>query len=634
MAVKDYRGLRVNYLIIFLSGFVLLLMGILVFLMVVKNVYGKYEIKEIIPSNKNLSSLSWDIENNAAILYSKYTENWMPEGSTWLSDNIDTWENFVSSTKMSYSIIDDQAIERGDHFKYKLLILPGSKSLSDKEIIQIKRFLERGGSVFATGGTASYSDEGKWRGWNFFTEVYGLQFTKEIEPQEVYKVHTLRGNLPLTSGIPTGYALKIATWDRPIYAEILEPRTTQVSFWYNFREEDGLVKEQIKKSAGIAYGYYGLGRFVWYGFEINSVIGQQEDYVNFDILFRNSISWLRYKPTAFVKDWPGDSKGAALIIPTITTNIYNIKNLPGYLNYSGGSVSPTFLVDPYSPGNNNQLLGSLGQNSHFGAIIDIGYKISADDSINNLFSKADQIEAIKWGIDTLQRASGKKVKTIMPLYGFYDENTLQAASELGIEYILTDSLTDRSVPNVIIRNNKTILLITKTARDDIQVIRDYGLTEKNFQEFTYFEDIYRLGFEGGLYVLKLHTDYQLRPAYINVVSGILNELKKNNFWVTSIDELKDWWLKKVGVEIRFETRSKRRIALEVSNPRSVPSEDFVVQVNLNKRVKNIELTSDIINTTIPEIKFNSEENVLNLYIKVLEPGETRSYLVDFENVDS
>ena len=633
MAIKDNRGLRVNYLIIFLSGFVLLLMGILVFLMVIKNVYGKYEIKEIIPSDKNLSVLSWNIENNCAILYSKYTENWMPEGSTWLSDNIDAWENFIIATKMNYTIIDDQAIERGDHFKYKLLILPGSKSLSDREIIQIKKFLENGGSVFATGGTASYSDEGKWRGWNFFTEVYGLNFTKEIEPEEIYKIHTLRGNLPLTSGIPTGYTLKIATWDRPIYAEILEPRTKQVSFWYNFREEDGLVKEQIKKSAGIAYGNYGKGRFVWYGFEITSVIGQQEDYVNFDKLFRNSINWLRYKPTAFVKDWPGDKKGAAIIIPAISKNIYNARNILGYLNSDGNAVSATFTVDPYSAGNNKDLLSSLARNNNFGAVIDVGYKASADDSVNTLYSKDDQSEAIKWGIDTLQKSSGSKVRTIMPLYGFYDENTLQAASDNNVEFIITDSLTDRSVPKVIIRNDKTMLLITKTARDDIQVIRDYGLTERNFQEFTYFEDIFRLGFEGGLYVLKLHTDYQLQPEYINVVTSILNELKKNDFWITSLDELKNWWLKRVGVEIRFETRSKRRIALEVSNPRQIASEDFVVQVNLNKRVRNIELSSDIINTQIPEFKFSTDDNTLQLYIEVLKPGETRSYLVDFENAD-
>ena len=77
------------------------------------------------------------------------------------------------------------------------------------------------------------------------------------------------------------FRLKVATWDRPMAVEVLDPRTTQVSFWYNYRMDDGLVREEIKKSAGIAYGTYGKGRFMWMGFELNSIIGVQEDYILF-----------------------------------------------------------------------------------------------------------------------------------------------------------------------------------------------------------------------------------------------------------------------------------------------------------------------------------------------------------------
>ena len=257
MAVREAKGLKVNYLIIFLSGMVLLITAFLVFLLIVKNIYGNYELKEILPTKNNLKFLSDEKKGKAGILYSKYTEIMLPSGSTWLRDNVDTWKKFIKNSKLDYDIISDQTIELGEHFDYKMIVLPGSKSLSDKEIMQLKRYVENGGSLFVTGGPATYSDEGKWRGWDFFKEVFGMNFNREIKPEESYKVHTLRGNLPLTAQIPTGYALKIATWDRPIYAEVLEPRTTQVSFWYDFRREAGLVREEIQKSAGIAYGGYG-----------------------------------------------------------------------------------------------------------------------------------------------------------------------------------------------------------------------------------------------------------------------------------------------------------------------------------------------------------------------------------------
>ena len=190
MAVKRKKGMRVNYLIIFLSGLALLVAGILVYLLIIKGVYGKYKIKEILPTEENLGGLISKKGHKTAILFSEYTQNMLPEGSTWLSDNVDTWETFLGNMNLGYDLISDEDIELGDFFNYTLLILPGAKAISDLEIIQIKKYLEHGGSIFATSGTASYSNEAKWRGWDFFTEVYGLKFTKEIDPKEdKFKIH-------------------------------------------------------------------------------------------------------------------------------------------------------------------------------------------------------------------------------------------------------------------------------------------------------------------------------------------------------------------------------------------------------------------------------------------------------------
>jgi len=632
VAVKKSKGLRVNSFIIFLSGLVLLTGGILVFLLIIKNVYGNYEIEEILPSEDNISNIvTVEKQKTVAILFSDYTQNMMAEGSTWLSDNVDTWESFLTSIKWSYVIISDQDIETGRHFEYPMVILPGSKSMSDRQLIQMKKYLERGGSIFSTGGPATYSDEGKWRGWEFFTEVFGMNFNKEIKPEEYYKIHTLRGNLPLTAGIPTGYTLKIATWDRPIYAEILEPRTTQVSFWFDFRTEAGLVREEIQRSAGIAYGTYGAGRFVWYGFEINSIIGEQEDYINFERLFNNSINWLSYSPTAFIKDWPDPYKAAMIIIPTLSKQVYNIQNFT--TSFSSNEYSATTFIDPIEAFKYKSLTKSIANKNNLGAIVDIGYLEFAQDSVNKLYSKEIQSANIRSAVDSLEKYSGVKVNAIMPMNGFYDDNTLHAMAQNDLELLVTDSLTDRSVPKVAIMNGKNILVVTKTARDDYTVIREYGLTDLNFQRYTYEEDVDRILFEGGLFVLKVHTNYQLKPQYSQVIKDITKYAIKNDVWLTSLPSLKNWWFRRDGVEIRYETRSKRRVVIEVNNPRDRVSKDIVVQVNLNKPVKDIEISAEIITTKIPEFQFNSDTNILNLYIEELEANETRAYLVDFKNLN-
>ncbi|MCK5457028.1 MAG: hypothetical protein KAI45_07860, partial [Melioribacteraceae bacterium] len=201
-STEAIKGLRVNYIIIFLSGLVILIAAILTYLLIIQNVYGNYEISEIFPSEENLKAFQYS--SKVGILYSQYTSN-MLDDEIWVEANIDTWKTFLTNMRIDHEVFSDLDLEEGKHFKYNLIILAGAKSLSDKEVMRIKRYIDAGGSVLATGGVATYSDEAKWRGWDFFKETFGMKFTKELSYDEVMKKsHTLRGNLPLTAGIPTG----------------------------------------------------------------------------------------------------------------------------------------------------------------------------------------------------------------------------------------------------------------------------------------------------------------------------------------------------------------------------------------------------------------------------------------------
>ena len=265
--------------------------------------------------------------------------------------------------------------------------------------------------------------------------------------------------------------------------------------------------------------------------------------------------------------------------------------------------------------------------------MDIGYLSSPEDTVNKLYSRDVQSAGLKFSNKTLQKITGKRVSSLMPLNGYYDDNTLQAMSANGYEFLITDSLTDRSVPEVRIRNNMPIMIITKTARDDYEVVRNYGLVNPEFQRYTYEEDVDRVLFEGGLYVFKVHSDFQLQPQYASVVKDIIRYANSKKIWITSLRELQSWWTKRGGVEVRYEPRSKRRIAVELNNPRDEKTESLVVQINLNKVVRKIEITSDIINTKIPKYALSSDGQIVFLYLDHMDAHETRSLIIDFENVD-
>lgn len=623
---------RINQFLILVSGLIILVSAVLVYYFVLRGVYGRFDISSLFPTSESVRKTLIGESSEAAILYSNYTENLLPEGSTWLADNISTWKKFLGNLNLGYNVITDQDIEAGRHFKYKLLILPGSKSLSDGELLQIKKYLDAGGSVFATSGIATYSEDGKWRGWQFFSQVFGMQFTYEIQNDNIPRVHTMRGGIPLTATIPTGYPLKVATWDVPMAAEVLDPRTKQISFWYNYRLEDGLVREGIKRSTGIAYGSYGKGRFVWMGFEINSVIGLQEDYILFDRFFNNCINWLTYSPIAYIKDWPNGYDAAAVITPILNNNSSNIKNLLPILKSE--NIPATFFIDPGKDPEAEKLAGLLAGYGEVGALVDIGYLSSIRDTINKLNSINQQIFKLKSAKETLEALTKRHVSGFHPYYGLFNNSTVNAAINSGYKYLFSDSLTDRSVPRTLIRGKDRILSITKTARDDYEVIRDFGLTLPDFQFYTYQEDIDRILFEGGIYILKIHTDFQCRSDYVSVVQDVIRDLKKKRFWIATASEIQNWYEKRDFIELKTERRGNNRVAVKVSNPGKDPINNLVIDVDLNDDITNISIDTEIIGTKEAEITHNPGSRFLYLLIRDLRPGESRTYFIDYDRIQT
>jgi peptidoglycan/xylan/chitin deacetylase (PgdA/CDA1 family) len=629
--VKRKRG-GINQSLIVISGLIFLIGSVLTYFFILRGVYGPFNTSKLIPDSKVLKSVISGTKPTVCILYSQYTQNMLPEGSTWLEDNITTWKKFLANEGLKYDVITDKAIEIGQLNNYDLLVLPGSKSLSDKELIEIKKFLNNGGSIFATSGTASYSDDGKWRGWDFFSEVFGLNFTKEISNDEFTKLHTLRGNFPITANIPTGYSLRVGTWDRPICVEVMDPRTTQISFWYNFKNDSGLVRENIKKSAGMVTGTYGRGRFLWMGFELNSVIGAQEDYIYFDRLFANSIKWLTYKPIAFAKDWPAGYDAAAMLAPIVDRDPTNIENLLSVLKSE--NVKATFFINPQQAKLNRNLIKSLSRYGEIGSLVDIGYLNSVNDTINSLNDYDAQVQKFSNAKSLLEEITGKKVDGAIPYYGLFDQNTLKAMTNDGYSYVVTDSLTDRSVPRKITIDNKQLAIMTKTARDDYEVIRDFGLTDTEYQFYTYQEDIDRILFEGGMYLFKMHTEYQCAPANINVVKEVIDDLKRKNFWITTGNEIENWYAMKSSVEIRADRRGSNRIALTISNPGSSTANNLVIQVELDAPANRITMDTEIIGTKKAKFDFDKKNKIVYVYVNDLEPNESRTYYLDFSQPNS
>jgi hypothetical protein len=587
-----------------LMGITILAASVWVFVLILHAVYGRFGLDDLVPSKKNLASVF--ARKKVGILESRYSDNLLPDGSTWLHDNVNAWKKFLASTGTEYDLLNDQNIEAGPINQYTMLVLPGSRSLSDREAEAIKQYIDQGGSVFATGGIASFTEHGEWRGWQFLSQVFGLQFTREITLNQATRLHTLRGGLPVTGGIPAGYSLGVATWDNPIACKVLEPRTTQISTWYNFRSDSGLATESIESTAGIVYGTYGSGRFVWMGFELTSVLGNQDDYVYFDLLCRQCINWLDGTPTAQVRDWPADYRAAAMVVMPVEDDSSSERSLLASTNRFGIPLSS--FIDPQVP--HHQGLG---------------------------------VELAKSGdLGTLLRTPGPSMpapsRTGSPAAAAFvgpdggSETALSSLLASGWQYVVVDSVSDRAVPRTFTREDQRLVVFNQTARSDKEVVGQYGLTDTSLQLYTYREDVDRVLFQQGLYLLQVHPNVQGRPEYVPVLNALWKYLREQGVWISAGSDISRWWISRSAIDVNVRSLGKRRIALLISNTSENEIQNAVVQLNVNRPVSNIGLTSDIQGTVIPPFRFNARTQVLDITISRLKGGAMLSLFVDFDQL--
>jgi peptidoglycan/xylan/chitin deacetylase (PgdA/CDA1 family) len=621
VAIVDKNRFRSHIFFLFLTGLIVLIFSALVYLLIIKTVYGRFSASQLVPNAKAVNDLVFGTFPSTAILNSDYTKNILAEKSSWFDDNLKTWQKSLQNLDIKYQLISDEDVELGRLDEYHLIVLSGCKSLSEREVIQLKKYLENGGSIFATGGTSSYSEDGKWRGWDFLSDVFGITFRKEIGNEDKTKIHTLRGGLPVTANIPTGFPLNIATWDNPIAAEVLDPRTTQISFWYNHQLEDGLVREEIKETAGIVYGNYGKGRFVWMGFEINSVLGRQDDYVYFDRLFNNCISWLTYKPIAYLRNWPNGYRGAAMLAPIISDSLQNINYLLSVLGEA--KTKATFFVNSSFAGQDPQLIRSLVNLGEVAAFINFEF-VNGNSDMNSLLNSISDEKRL------LEKITGVPVDGIYPSVNISSENILKTLMASKFKYFITDSLDDRSVPKTIKRKDEKIISISRSVRDDHDVIRDFNLTEKDFQFYTYQEDVDRIAFEGGLYLFKMHLNYQCTPQNIEVVRDLIRDIKSKDYWIATASEIAEWSDKKDFIELRTQKRGSSRVAVTITNFGNFNINYLVVDVDLNQKAEKVSLDTEIIGTKKAQYKHKDGSQFVFLFIDELTAGESRTYYIDYD----
>jgi len=83
--------------------------------------------------------------------------------------------------RIPFDVVNDKLLDEQSLKKYKLLILPNIAALSEAQCEQLRRFVEKGGSIVATFETSLYDEDGKPRSNFGLSDLFGVSYGKGIE---------------------------------------------------------------------------------------------------------------------------------------------------------------------------------------------------------------------------------------------------------------------------------------------------------------------------------------------------------------------------------------------------------------------------------------------------------------------
>jgi len=197
---------------------------------------SKYEILHDI--NKEVESIQHYVKDvnplKAVAVY--YNEPSTIEAGT--HNNASRQENTISAvinTFRSMSIpcefLPNWKIDSEELSQYQMIIVPEQKCLSDKEILELTRYVETGGHLLVTGESGLLDNDANPRSNFAMSELMGidyLEISKEYSHQRTggylqFDAHPFFKNLPPKNYNMWGNFLKIKVRDAEIIAHIAEP---------------------------------------------------------------------------------------------------------------------------------------------------------------------------------------------------------------------------------------------------------------------------------------------------------------------------------------------------------------------------------------------------------------------------
>ena len=437
---------------------------------------------------------------NFAIVYPELTKEVLYKNDSSFIPT-DYWELYFMSNHFKYELVNDNSIDE-IHKDINVVIIPSLQVVTEDMIDKIAKVLKEGKGVLITGNFAAFDENGNTPNSDYLKKI--LDFRPVPVPRfgNISINHTLNGNTPLSIDLKPG--TKVLLKDKPAlyFASGMSDSIKSMGNYFppyeNFADTlSGIIS--YNKSAG---------RLLWFGFNLDQLIGEVRDK-----LLMNSFNWLSSKPLVFFNYFPNEYSSAVIIYRNIETEgDYNFKDS----SYISGGIN--YFVSPMVYEKSMERITDINYNSNVNLLWDDFYFSNL-----NSYKKEEWLNRTK---SSFKKITNQNYFGVSSFGGIYDSSNYKYLENAGYSFLFTSGYTESfsfnydSVKNIYSFVNPSIPGTDCKSRLNF-VLRNNG-------------------------VLYINADSINSRNFYNVY------LNNGKIWLTTFSDFLDWILKKDKVKLTYD----------------------------------------------------------------------------------
>ena len=480
------------------------------------------------------------------LLYaSPTTHNYFAKGGIDANVNIQQWEIFLRKYKIPFQIV--ASVDKLEKAQPRVLLLPSSVALSEREKQAVANFRAKGGCVLASWLTGVRGERGEWQGFGFMENTLDVKVLGNTEADENDNFMMPNGDNPVTHSLPAGrriwldrpkdwYPLRLAS--RNTAAHIMEWSRTFVLG----KPTGTIVFDERPQSSGQ------LSRAVVLGYPERLWLSADPKLL--EALAHNSLMWLLRQPSAYLSAWPYPYRSAfvlavdsaEVILDADVAFAQSLENAGGRATYYVLSENAAKSAD------NLKKIMARGHEVNYLGDRFAGFK--------------DQSSAVQGGrLDTMVKGLKGAGVEVADDAGFhapmesYDKNTEKSLKERAFgHYIAFMDSTDTRLPFLTqgqagvdqSANGLVVLPRTQNGPEDSMEEGDAEVGLKTFlSELELSEQM------GGLSVIRVPNQSLLTTAQSGEIFKHL-KARRDRMWLATSGQVANWWRERERVNARLE----------------------------------------------------------------------------------